>query len=86
MCSRVGAQAIQTRLIELLAHHSGAPAASLSLESTPQNTPGWDSVANLGLLAAVEDEFNVTFATRDAIKLRSLGDIAAYLEAREAAG
>lgn len=77
---------IAGRLVALLAHHSGAPGESLGLESTPQNTPGWDSVANLGLLAAVEDDFNVTIATRDAMKLRSLGDIAVYLEAHAASG
>jgi acyl carrier protein len=69
------------RLIELLAHHAGTSETSLSLDASPLNTPGWDSAANLGLIAAVEEEFGVTIATMDAIKLRSLRDIAAYLEA-----
>jgi|HubBroStandDraft_1064217.scaffolds.fasta_scaffold300259_2 acyl carrier protein len=70
------------RLRELLAYHSGAPEESLGPDSTPQNTHGWDSVANLGLMAAIEDEFQVTIATRDVLRLKSLGDIAAYLEAQ----
>jgi acyl carrier protein len=73
---------IARRLRELLAYHSGAAEESLGASSTPQNTNGWDSVANLGFMAAIEEEFNLTIATRDVISLRSLGDIASYLEAR----
>jgi acyl carrier protein len=72
---------IRGRVRALLAEHCGAPEASLNDHSTPQNTPGWDSAANLNFVAAIEDEFGVTIATRDAIRLRSLGDFAAYLEA-----
>jgi acyl carrier protein len=73
-------ETITRRLRELLAYHSGAPEESLGASSTQQNTHGWDSVANLGLMAAVEEEFNVTIATKDVLNLHSLGDIAAYLE------
>jgi acyl carrier protein len=73
---------IARRLIELLAHHSGTPEASLSLDASPQNTPGWDSAANLGMIAAVEEEFDVTVAAMDAMTFKSLRDIAAYLESR----
>jgi acyl carrier protein len=73
--------AIAGRLRELLAYQSGAPEESLGESSTPQNTEGWDSVANLGFMAAIEEEFDVTIATRDVMNLKSLGDIAAYLEA-----
>jgi acyl carrier protein len=72
---------IARRLRELLAFHSGAAESSLGPGSTPQNTHGWDSVANLGLFAAIEEEFEVTIATRDVMQLKSLGDIGAYLEA-----
>jgi acyl carrier protein len=77
---------IARRLRELLAYHSGAPEGSLRTDSSPQNTGGWDSLANLNLMAAIEDEFGITLATRDVIKLRTLGDIAAYVEANAVAG
>ena len=78
---RMPDETIVRRLCELLAYHSGAPEASLSCDSTPQNTQGWDSLANLNLMAALEEEFGIAVATRDVIKLRSLGVIAAYVEA-----
>ncbi len=74
-------ETIARRLRELLAYHSGAAEATLRGDSTPQNTEGWDSLANLNFMAAIEDEFGVTIATRDVIKLRSLGDIASYVQA-----
>ena len=77
---------IRRRLRAMLAEHTGASEAALSDRSTPQNTEGWDSAANLNFVAAIEEEFGVTIATRDAIKLRSLGDFSAYLEARASEG
>jgi acyl carrier protein len=77
-------QKIALRLRELLAYHSGASEAALSAESTPQNTEGWDSLANLNLMAAIEEEFGVTFEIEDVMKFRSLREIEAYLEAKAA--
>jgi acyl carrier protein len=77
------ANLIAKRLGELLAFYSGASEASLGPASAPQNTPGWDSAANLNFVAAIEEEFGVTIATRDVIKLRTLGDFVTYLAARE---
>jgi acyl carrier protein len=77
---------LRARVRALLAEHCGTSEASLNDRSNPQNTPGWDSAANLNFVAAIEDEFDVTIATRDAIRLRSLGDFTAYLEAHTQAG
>lgn len=73
-------EAIVRRLCALLAQVSDTPENSLSASSTPQNTGGWDSYANLSLMASVEEEYGVTFATSDVLNLKSLGDIAAYVE------
>ncbi len=78
--------AIVRRLCALLAQVSGTPEDSLGAASTAQNTDGWDSFANLSLMASVEEEYGVTFAIGDVIKLKSLGDIASYLEANAPAG
>ena len=73
-------QSILRRLCALLSHVSDTPEESLNAASTPQNTGGWDSYANLSLMASIEEEYGVTFATNDVIKFKSLGDIAAYVE------
>jgi acyl carrier protein len=80
----MSAAAIAKRLAELLSFYSGAPEGTLGPASSAQNTQGWDSAANLNFIAAIEDEFSVTMPTRDIVKLRTLGDFAAYLADREA--
>jgi acyl carrier protein len=70
------------RLSGLLADVCGAPAASLGPEARPGVTPGWDSVANLGFIAAVEDEFGVTITTNETLAIKSLGDMAKLLAAK----
>jgi len=74
------------RVRALLSYHSGAPETALNAQSSPQNTPGWDSVANLGLMSALEDEFGVTISSDDVMRLRTLGDIAEFVAATGHAG
>lgn len=76
---------IRDRLRQLLAKNVDVPEASLNETSTAQNTAGWDSVANLSFMADIEDEFGVTVTTNDAMRMKSLGDIAAFLEAAKQA-
>jgi acyl carrier protein len=76
---------IRDRLRQLLAKNVDVPESSLTETSTAQNTAGWDSVANLGFIADIEDEFGVTVTTNDAMRMKSLGDIAAFLEAAKQA-
>jgi acyl carrier protein len=71
--------AVLDRLKLLLSDVTGAPVDGLSEASSPANTPGWDSVANLGFIAAVEEEFNLTIRTADALELSSLGDMARFV-------
>ncbi len=75
---------ILQRLRALLSEFTSVPESELRADSTPENTAGWDSAANLFLFAAIEEEYTVTFGTRDIMRLRSLGDIAAFLTASNA--
>ncbi len=65
-----------------------APQGSLSAESTPFNTEGWDSVAHLELILALEKSFGVTFSAADILNFESLADaeriVASYLHSRPA--
>jgi hypothetical protein len=53
-------EAIAQQMREFLAFHSGASEATLGGNSTPQDTEGWDSLANPDLLAAIEWEYGLT--------------------------
>jgi len=72
--------ALTVRLVALLADVTGAPAASLGPASSPGNTPGWDSLASLGFIAAVEEDFGVSILTAEAMQVKGLSDMVGLLE------
>jgi acyl carrier protein len=44
-----------------------------------ENVRGWDSMAHVGLILALQKEFKVTITPADAISLTSVKDIIQYL-------
>ena len=46
---------------------------SLTDDTSPENTPAWDSLRALQLVTAIEETFNVELATKDILRMRSLG-------------
>jgi acyl carrier protein len=76
---------LQNRLAELLADVSGAPVSSLGPESAPGVTPGWDSVATLAFITAVEDELGVAITVPETLAIKSLGDMVRLVAAKTGA-
>jgi acyl carrier protein len=70
------------RLAALLADVSGAPLGSIGLDAAPGVTPGWDSVATLGFIAAVEEELGISITTAEAMTIKSLGDMMRLVAAK----
>jgi acyl carrier protein len=48
-----------------------------------ENVKGWDSMAHVGLILALQKEFKVSISPADAINLTSVKDIIRYLMNRE---
>lgn len=48
----------------------------LGEDTNPSDVPGWDSLANITIVYALEDEFRVRFADGDLGTARSIGDLA----------
>ncbi len=46
---------------------------SLTDESSPENTPSWDSLRAVELVTAIEETFKVELATTEILRMRSLG-------------
>jgi acyl carrier protein len=76
---------LQEQLAALLADATGAPASSLGPESAPGVTPGWDSVATLALIGAIEDELGIALTTAESLTIKSLGDLVRLVAARTGA-
>ncbi len=44
-------------------------------ETSPDNTPTWDSFNALLLVTALETEYNLKFTARDIVGVKNVGDI-----------
>ena len=78
--------ALDARLASLLADVIGASLESVGADASQSTTSGWDSVSNLGFIAAVEDEFGVSILTAEAMQLHSLADMSALLRRKGVTG
>ena len=52
----------------------GVSEADLSLSSTIDQVDGWDSLAHLDLVGAIEDHFSIIMSNADILGIRNLGD------------
>jgi acyl carrier protein len=76
---------LHERLAALLADVCGAPPSTLGPDAAPGVTPGWDSVATLSFIAAVEDELGISITTAEAMTIKSLADMARLVAAKSGA-
>ncbi|MGB6623650.1 MAG: acyl carrier protein [Candidatus Acidiferrales bacterium] len=58
------------------------PAKNISANSNPESIPAWDSVQQLNLILAVEQEFNVQFEPEELDRIHSIGDIVEQLQTK----
>jgi acyl carrier protein len=77
---------LEERLAALLADVCGTPASSLGPSSAAGVTPGWDSVAMLGFIAAVEDDLGITITTAEALGIKTLADMTRLVATKVASG
>ncbi len=70
------------RLTSLFADGIGVDRASLSDDTSPENTPQWDSLAALTLVSLIEDEFDIELSTREIMKMQTIGLARSVLTAK----
>ncbi|MBF0875666.1 acyl carrier protein [Gluconobacter cerevisiae] len=51
------------------------PNLTLKDDTTAQDVPGWDSVAMINIIVAIEEHFNIRLKTREIDGLKSVGDL-----------
>ena len=69
------------QVFELAAGVFGVDRGTLSAATTAGDVETWDSLAQLSLLVAIEDEFGLVVDPRDVAELPDLGSLAAYVDA-----
>lgn len=56
------------------------PIPALDCHMRFEELPGWDSVAHLSLLLAVERHFNIAFTSAQMIQMKTVGELMDVLE------
>jgi acyl carrier protein len=67
----------EPKLRHAFAQGLNIPEASVAETLTYANSPGWDSIAHMALVAALEESFDIMLDTEDII------DMSSYPKARE---
>lgn len=70
------------RLLETFSKGLRLPESQLSDETSPSNTPSWDSLAAMEMVVLIEDAFDVRLKTSDIMKMRSIGLARSVLRAK----
>ncbi len=73
-------------LIAVFAEGLGLDPAALDDDTSPLNTPAWDSLASMTLVSLVEERFAVALSTRDIMKMQTTGLARGVLRGKGAAG
>lgn len=71
-----------SRLNHVFCEFFGDETLELSAETTAQDVDGWDSVATVELMVAIEREFGIRFRTGDIASLRNVGELCERIRVR----
>lgn len=74
------------RVIELVAATFDVPTAEVTEDSSPDSLSEWNSLGQLNLVLALEQEFGIAIPEDVVLELRSVRAIAAVLRARGVGG
>jgi acyl carrier protein len=61
------------RLLDVFSKGLRTPVSQLSDDTSPSNTPAWDSLAAMEMVVLLEDAFDVRLKTSEIMKMRSIG-------------
>jgi acyl carrier protein len=72
-------------LVHIFSSILGVPADSIRDETSPQNTPQWDSLNAIVLMTEIEKAFNISFTYDEAMAVRNFGDAVKLVRSKGAA-
>jgi|HubBroStandDraft_4_1064222.scaffolds.fasta_scaffold04915_2 acyl carrier protein len=58
--------------------------SSINDDTSPDNTPRWDSTSAIDLTLAIEDEFNIKLTTKEIMAMRSVALVKKILSGKGA--
>ncbi len=67
-------------LVAVIREMFGDDTMAIYSDTKAADVPGWDSVAHVELMIAVEERFGIRFTTGEAAGMNNVGDMAGFLE------
>ncbi|OIQ92728.1 acyl carrier protein [mine drainage metagenome] len=58
------------------------PQENITPDTSPENTPQWDSLQAMNLVLALEDAFDIKLSTKEIVSMRTVGIVCKVLEAK----
>lgn len=78
-------QDVLTRVRQVMATTFETDAASIPDDASPENLERWDSLHNMNLIVALEQEFGIQFSDDEVMSSLSLPGLVAVIEKHQAA-
>jgi acyl carrier protein len=73
---------IDRRITEIFRDIFENDALELAPSTSAEDVEGWDSIAHISLIFALEEEFGVQFSSRELESMRNVGDLQTIVSAR----
>ena len=70
----------QDQVMQTIAETLNIPLSTIDKDSAAENMDTWDSFAQVNLMMALEQTFDITLDVEDIIKLNSVASITAFIE------
>lgn len=70
------------RIQDLLRDLLNLPALEVDFDTTARDVPGWDSLAHINIVVAVEQEFEIKFALAELQSLQNIGEMVELVESK----
>jgi acyl carrier protein len=77
---------IERRVLDIVARTFRVPRGTISLESTSDTIPTWDSLQQVHLILALEEEFGIQFEVDQIAVMQGVRPILALVRERAGAG
>jgi acyl carrier protein len=71
-----------TRVAKVFSEVLGVSPSQITDETSPDNTPQWDSMAAMNLVVAIEDEFDVRLSTAEIVSMRNIAIVRKVLSTK----
>ncbi len=70
------------KLIQIAAEVFKVPTNKLTLASSPENTPGWDSLGHMALVSSIEKSFGIKLSMKEVMKIECLENASAIISGK----